>query len=115
MSAFTLDYLVIKFAELPQPVMLPWLEVFSGQYVPEESTPEEAVVIIKKTADNGEQQESKTHIKKADIIAHLDSKLREPSDLQVADYGPIEDVRFQPAGRDLTEEVSTFLAKYKPT
>jgi hypothetical protein len=114
MSTFTLDYLVIKFAELPQPVMLPWLEVFSGQYLPEESTPEEAVVLMKKTADNGEQQASKTHIKKADIIAHLDAKLREPANPQVVDYGSVEDVRFQPAGRDLTEEVSTFLAKYKP-
>lgn len=121
---YSLDYLFIKFASLKHPILIPWIEVGAGAYVPEESTVDQLVFLtrkVKKSMDDDddtitestiEEATTKTHLKKEDLIRYLDSKLREPTNPHVADYGPVEDVRMQPAGRDMTREVFAFLAKY---
>ena len=123
---FLNDYVFIKFAGLAAPTLIPWIEVASGVYVHEESTVDELVFLTNKAArrkgdepDEVVTEESaidvaptKTHIKKADLIAYLNNTLREPANPTVVDYGPVEDIRMQPAGRDMTKEVFAFLANY---
>lgn len=121
---YTLDYLFVKFTGLKYPTLIPWREVGAGDYVHEESTVDQLVFLVTKsskpkddedvtvTESTAEDTPTKSHLKKDDLIRYLDSKLREPANPQVVDYGPIEDLRMQPAGRDMTREVFAFLAKY---
>lgn len=122
---YTLDYLFIKFANLKYPTLIPWIEVGAGVYVHEESTVDQLVFLTRKSSKSKDDDDdetiteastddtpTKTHLKKEDLIRYLDSKLREPTNPHVADYGPVEDLRMQPAGRDMTREVFAFLAKY---
>jgi len=122
---YQLDTLFVKFASLPKPAIIPWIEVASGRFVPEESTPEQFVFLTKAQTKAKVQEEGvvterdaeepsleKTHLKKKDLIAYLNDKLREPLNPEVVDYGPVEDFCMQPAGHDMTKEVFLFLAKY---
>lgn len=118
---FRLDYIFIKFTSLAMPVLVPWIEVADGEYVHQESTVDEIVILTKKR--NVEEEEgvvtepvedtpTKSHFKKEVLITYLDSKLRDASDPNIIDYGPIEDIRVQPAGQSMTKEVYIFLAKH---
>lgn len=119
---YCLDYVWIKFTNLKFPTLIPWIEVAAGVYVPEESTPDEIVILTKKiipadqenvvSQETADDSPSKTHLKKPDLIAYLESKLRSPADADVIDYGPIEDIRMQPAGKEMTKDVYQFLLKY---
>ncbi|RTL07797.1 hypothetical protein EKK58_01230 [Candidatus Dependentiae bacterium] len=122
---YALDYLFIKFANLKHPTLIPWIEVGAGIYVHEESTVDQLVFLTRKSSNSKEDDDdetvtentaddtpTKTHLKKEDLIRYLDSKLREPTNPHIIDYGPVEDLRMQPAGRDMTREVFAFLAKY---
>lgn len=120
---FSLDYVFIKFAGLKAPALIPWIEVAAGKFVPEESTIDELVFLTKPpakedadpdviTESSADEGLTKSHLKKADLIKYLDAKLREPANPDVVDYGPVEDIRIQPAGMDLTREVFAFLAQY---
>lgn len=122
-ESYSLDYVWVKFTTLRYPTLIPWIEVASGVYVYEESTTEEIVFLTKKLVPVEQEQEvssetaddspSKTHLKKADLMAYLETKLRpQPAESGVIDYGPIEDIRMQPAGRDMTSEVYQFLLKH---
>ena len=119
---YCLDYVWIKFANLKLPILIPWIEVAAGVYVAEESTPDEVVILTKKivpadqehvvSQETADDSPSKTHLKKPDLIAYLETKLRSPGDATVIDYGTIEDIIMQPAGKEMTREVYQFLLKY---
>lgn len=120
---YPLDYLIVKFANLKNPTLLPWIEVGAGAFVYEESVEDQLVFLTKPrqqadtekgvvTAASADEAPTKTHLKKKDLIQYLETKLREPLNSEVIDYGPIEDVIIQPAGKDMTKEVYQFLAKY---
>lgn len=119
---YCLDYVWIKFANLKFPTPIPWIEVAAGVYVAEESTPDEIVILTKKivpadqenvvSQETADDSPSKTHLKKPDLIAYLASKLRSPGDATIVDYGSIEDIIMQPAGKEMTREVYQFLLKY---
>jgi len=119
---YNLDYVWIKFAQLPKPTLIPWIEVASGIFVAEESTTEEIVFLTKKlvpadqedvvSPEMADDSPSKTHLKRGDLIAYLESRLRSAPDSGVIDYGPIEDIRMQPAGKEMTSDVYQFLLKH---
>lgn len=120
MSEFQLDYIFIKFANLPQPVMVPWIEVADGKYLPDESTDDEIVVITKKkkTKDAKEGEDDETALQKVCftkevlITQLIEPKLRNTVNNGDCDYGPVEDIRIQPAEQDMTKSIYLFLNKY---
>ena len=122
---FKLDYVFIKFAGLRLPTPIPWLELADGVFVPEESTDDEIVILTRKknakkdegvvTPETADDTPTKTHLKKTALIEYFNAKLREPGNTDVVDYGPVEDFRIQPGGRDLTKGVFHFLIKYGAT
>lgn len=120
---FGLDCVFVKCSKIPKPLKIIWIEVADGQYVPEESTEEEIViltkppssgtinvVVTKQTAEG--EEPPKTRLRKKALIKYLESKLSEGEGGSSADFGSIEDIRMQPAGRNMTKEVFLFLAKY---
>lgn len=116
---FCFDYIFIKFANLAVPTIIPWIEVADGKYIPEESTDDQIVILTKKKAageNSGEGAEgpplTKSILKKDALITYLESKLRDPKDASVLDYGTIEDIRVQPAGQGMTGSVYQFMQKY---
>lgn len=118
---YHLDYLFIKFSGVKTPLIIPWIEVADGTYVAEESTEDEIVILTKKkkkdTDDNtapaaNEGDLVKSHLKKEALMAYLETKLRDPNLLNIVDYGTIEDLRLQPAGREMTSSVYKFLLNY---
>ncbi len=118
---FRLDYVYIKFANLTLPTLLPWIEVGKGDYLPEESTEDEfvfqnnAVSTEEATASPSgtDNNSNKTRIKKVELMKYLESKLREPTEPLLVDYGIVEDICLQPANKDMVKSVFLFLAKYK--
>jgi len=119
---YKFDTVWIKFTNLKHPTPVVWIELASGIYVAEESTPDELVFLTKKivpvaeenivSPETADDSPEKTHLKKADLIHYLESKLRPTPEEDVVDYGPIEDIRMQPAGREMTKEVYQFLLQY---
>ena len=121
-TEFRNDYVFIKFKGLKDPVGIPWIEVGAGTFVEEESNAEQFVFVTQKaeapidevsSASVKETLPQKTVLSKAVLIRYLESQLRDPADPNVADYGPIEDIKLQPAKKDLTKEVYIFLAKHE--
>lgn len=120
-EVYSLVYLYIKFANLPQPAAIPWCEALSGNYVHEESTSDEMVTTTTPNLANEKGEAllptedntpKKFHMKKAALREHLEIRLRVVDNPKLPDYGAIEDFVVQPAGIVMTREVFTFLAKY---
>lgn len=119
---FCFDYIFIKFANLASPAIIPWIEVADGKYIPEESTEDQIVILTKKkpgaedvvALDSAEATTTKSHLKKEALISYLESKLRDPKDQAVVDYGQVEDIRIQPAGQGMSKSVYQFMQKYTP-
>lgn len=121
---FKFDYIFVKFHKYPKPMIIPWIEVADGDIVADKLTDDEIVIAIKSKPEtenglpvvsaetvNTPEAVEKT-LKKDVLIKYLESKLKEGQTDKVLDYGTIEDIRIQPAKRDMTGSVYSFLEKH---
>lgn len=119
LDEFNYDYLFIKFTNLPYVAAVAWSEVAGGTFVPDESSEDTFVFLTKIKEDLADEPAEtsaplvRSPLKKDALIRYLDTQLREPSNPNVVDYGPVLDFRIQPAGRDMTKDVFMFLAKHR--